>query len=85
MTISQEAKGSKIDNLRENFFYAPFDSLGCLLFRTTCWTFSKLVKVCIRQTRIDRPKSLLLKRKNAILVKMSSFERLKTQYCICFF
>ena len=29
---------------------------------------------CIVQTRIDRPRILSLKRKNAILVKMNSFE-----------
>lgn len=36
MPCSQGAKGGKMNNLGENFFYAPFDSLGCLLFETTC-------------------------------------------------
>lgn len=27
-----------MDNFGKNFFYASFDNLGCLLFRTTCWT-----------------------------------------------
>ena len=36
MPFSQGAKGGKMNNLGENFFYVPFDSLGCLLFETTC-------------------------------------------------
>ena len=74
---SHEAKRAKMDSLEDKFFYVPFDRLVCLLFRTAFWIFYILFKVCILLTRIDKPKSFLLKNKNAILVIMSSFERFK--------
>ena len=70
---SQGDKGVKMDNLGENFLDAPFDSLGCLLFRITCWSFWNLFKMCTSQTRINRPKIVLYEKKKCIFGKNGQF------------